>query len=79
MLQPSSVVEWGGIDTIIVVAGVSALLPLMAVADVARERKGQLMEKATSQGIRHTVDVASKATTANYIGPLVAAVTFVRQ
>jgi hypothetical protein len=51
----------------------------MAVADVAGERKGKLMEQATPQSIQHAVDVAEKAATANYVGPLVAAVTFVRQ
>jgi hypothetical protein len=49
-------------------------LPLMA-----GERKGKLMEQATPQNIQHAVDVAAKAATANYVGPLVAAVTFVRQ
>jgi hypothetical protein len=63
--------EWGGIDTMIVAAGVSALLPLMEVAGV----KSGKVEKS---GIQHVVDVAALATRGNYVGPLVAAVTFVR-
>ncbi|KAF7290388.1 hypothetical protein HMN09_01296800 [Mycena chlorophos] len=59
--------KWDGIDTIIVAAGVSALRPLL---DIAQDKPG-------AEGIQRVVDVASLATRGNYIGPLVAAVTFI--
>jgi hypothetical protein len=71
-------IEWGGVDTLIVAAGVSALQPLMAVAGVEDCQKGREWAQATRDGIQHAVDVANLATRGNYIGPLVAAVTFVR-
>ncbi|KAJ7158046.1 hypothetical protein C8R43DRAFT_996671 [Mycena crocata] len=61
---------WGGIDTMIVAAGVSALLPLMEVAGAG---PGNL----ENTGIQRIVDVAALATRGNYVGPLVAAVTFI--
>ncbi|KAJ7115332.1 hypothetical protein C8R44DRAFT_709734 [Mycena epipterygia] len=61
---------WGGIDTMIVAAGVSALRPLL---EIAGEQSGNI----DSNGIQHIVDVASLATRGNYVGPLVAAVTFI--
>jgi hypothetical protein len=50
----------------------------MAVAGVDDCQKGLPCEQATRDGIQHTVDVVNLATKGNYIGPLVAAVTFVR-
>lgn len=57
----------------LVIAGVSALLPVMAIAGVE-----DTTSSASAAGIQHTVEVAAAATTGNYMGPLVAAVTFVR-
>ncbi|KAJ7438879.1 NAD-P-binding protein [Mycena latifolia] len=54
----------GGIDTMIVAAGVSALLPLMEVA----------CAPASVEGIQHAVDVATLATRRNYLDTLVAAI-----
>ncbi|KAG8736745.1 hypothetical protein FRC12_017470 [Ceratobasidium sp. 428] len=54
---------WGGLDTLIVAAGVSALQPLMNIV-----KQG---------GVGHTKTVALKALEGNYIGPLVSAVTFI--
>ncbi|KAJ6505396.1 hypothetical protein C8R45DRAFT_817551 [Mycena sanguinolenta] len=62
--------RWGGIDTMIVAAGVSALLPLMEITGV---KSGN----ADREGIQRVVDVVGRATRGNYIGPLVSAVTFV--
>ncbi|KAF8185274.1 NAD-P-binding protein [Mycena galopus ATCC 62051] len=61
---------WGGIDTMIVAAGVSALLPIMEVAGV---KSGN----ADVEGIQRVVEVVARATRGNYVGPLVAAVTFI--
>jgi hypothetical protein len=69
-------VEWNGLDTLFVVAGVSALQPLLAIAGVEAEKKTEL-EMTTREGIQNTVEVAAAATRGNYVGPLVAAVTFV--
>ncbi|KAG8687387.1 hypothetical protein FRC09_013517 [Ceratobasidium sp. 395] len=54
---------WGGLDTLIVAAGVSALQPVMNIV-----KQG---------GVGHTKAVALKALEGNYIGPLVSAVTFI--
>ncbi|KAF8190074.1 hypothetical protein BJ912DRAFT_353729 [Pholiota molesta] len=67
---------WGGLDTHVVAAGVSALQPLMAVAGVEVER-GVALRDASAEGIKHTADVALAAIQGNYVGPLIAAVTFV--
>lgn len=64
--------EWGGLDTIHVCAGVSALQPVMALTGA----KGE--EDAGGEGIQDAVDVAGKAVQGNLMGPMVAALTFVR-
>ncbi|KAG9223501.1 hypothetical protein CCMSSC00406_0006993 [Pleurotus cornucopiae] len=64
--------EWGGIDTLIVAAGVSALQPLMNVAGIHDPNAD-----ATSEGITHAVETAKKAMNGNYFGPLGAAVAFI--
>lgn len=63
--------EWGGLDTIHVCAGVSALQPVMALTGA----KGE--EDAGGEGIQDAVDVAGKAVQGNLLGPMVAALTFV--
>ncbi|PPR06550.1 hypothetical protein CVT26_000728 [Gymnopilus dilepis] len=69
--------EWGGLDTLVVSAGVSALQPLMAVAGVEVKR-GETMQEASQEGIQRAAEIAGAAVQGNYIGPLVAAVSFVR-
>lgn len=63
---------WKGVDTVIVCAGVSALLPLLEVAGVTGNG-----DQATADGVQHAVDVSNAALRGNYTGPLVSAVTFV--
>lgn len=63
---------WNGLDTLAVVAGVSALQPLMVLAGV-EDATGS----SSAAGIQHTVDIAAAATRGNCTGPMVAAVTFV--
>jgi hypothetical protein len=60
----------------IVAAGVSAIRPLLKLTGVDAEVKGST--QATATGIQHTVNIAAAATQGNYVGPLIAAVTFVR-
>ncbi|KAJ7745993.1 hypothetical protein B0H16DRAFT_1855253 [Mycena metata] len=65
---------WGGLDTLIVAAGVSALRPLMDVAGTTPETANADVEEAA---IEHVVDVAAAATRGNYVGPLVSAVALI--
>lgn len=76
LLVPDGNTAWGGLDTHVIAAGVSALQPLMAVAGVEAER-GVSLKDASSEGIQHTANVALAAIRGNYIGPLIAAVAFV--
>ncbi|EDR04783.1 uncharacterized protein LACBIDRAFT_303996 [Laccaria bicolor S238N-H82] len=69
--------NWKGLDTIVVAAGVSALQPLMAVAGVETANGGFTPEEATREGIKRVTEVATAAITGNYVGPLIAAVTFI--
>ena len=69
--------DWNGLDTIVVAAGVSALQPLMAVAGVETVDGGFTPEEASREGIKRVTEVVAAATTGNYVGPLIAAVTFV--
>ncbi|TFY71659.1 hypothetical protein EVG20_g1349 [Dentipellis fragilis] len=62
---------WGGLDTLIVSAGVSALQPVMALTDVSNTAG------PSSAGIQKAADIATSAMQANYIGPLVSAVTMI--
>ncbi|GBE88257.1 hypothetical protein SCP_1300720 [Sparassis crispa] len=68
--------EWQGVDTVIVCAGVSALLPLMEVAGLKGNGSKFDPPQADVEGIQRTVDVANAAARVNYIGPLISAVTF---
>ncbi|KAI0078554.1 NAD-P-binding protein [Panus rudis PR-1116 ss-1] len=61
---------WGGVDTVIVSAGVSALRPVM---EIAGNENGQL-STAEVEKTAKTADIAQQG---NYIGPLVSAVTFI--
>jgi short-subunit dehydrogenase len=72
-------IEWGGLDTLVVAAGVSALRPLMAIAGVDDDghNGAVLTPQATHDGIQTTVNVATAALRGNYIGPLVSAVSFI--
>lgn len=63
---------WGGLDTMHVCAGVSALQPIMALTGTTDAR-----DDAPARGIQDAVDIAGKAVQGNLVGPLVAAVTFV--
>jgi len=58
-------------------AGVSALMPLLAVAGADVPGRALTAAHTSTEGINHTVQVATAAVQGNYIGPLIAAVTFV--
>ncbi|KAF5376862.1 hypothetical protein D9615_007287 [Tricholomella constricta] len=71
--------EWQGVDTVIVAAGVSALQPLMAIAGLEAHSNGSKFtpSKASKEGIQKAVDITAAATRGNYVGPLIAAITFI--
>lgn len=64
---------WGGIDTVHVCAGVSALQPLLNLTGTT-----EAGQDASQDGIQSAVDIAGRAIRGNFNGPLVAALTFVR-
>ncbi|KAG9310401.1 hypothetical protein JVU11DRAFT_9539 [Chiua virens] len=68
---------WHGLDTLILTAGVSALQPLMSVAGVDMFAPDVFGSQASPEGIRHAVDAARAAVNGNFVGPYVAAVTFI--
>ncbi|KAG6333308.1 hypothetical protein ID866_5785 [Astraeus odoratus] len=69
--------SWAGVDTLITTAGVSALQPLMAVAGVEMSTPDIVGSQASPEGIQHAVDAATAAVNGNFVGPYVAAVTFI--
>lgn len=64
--------DWGGLDTLHICAGVSALQPVMALTGTRSSK-----EDATVSGIRAAVDIAGRAIEGNFNGPLTSALTFV--
>ncbi|KAK2464884.1 hypothetical protein APHAL10511_002960 [Amanita phalloides] len=71
--------EWGGLDTLVIAAGVSALLPLMDVAQVpsVTGRHPANTKGPSKSGIEQASNIATEALRGNYIGPLISAVTFI--
>ena len=69
--------EWGGLDTLVISAGVSALRPLLEVAGVERRDGAFYPLHAGSEGVRCAVSAGTAAMQGNYVGPLICAVTFV--
>ncbi|KAI0003572.1 short chain dehydrogenase [Xylariaceae sp. FL0662B] len=64
--------EWGGLDSIHVCAGVSAVQPVMSLTGIT---SGE--EDADGPGIQRAVDIAIRTTEGNVYGPFIAAVTFI--
>ncbi|TFK93989.1 NAD(P)-binding protein [Polyporus arcularius HHB13444] len=69
--------KWGGVDTLIICAGVSALRPLLEVAGLEKVGGVFVPPKVDASGVQRTVAAANAAMQGNYIGPLVCAVTFI--
>ncbi|KAI2605283.1 NAD(P)-binding protein [Hypoxylon fragiforme] len=65
--------EWGGLDTLYVCAGVSAVQPVMSLAGIGPGKD----EDASASGIQNALDITARATQGNVYGPLVAAVAFI--
>ncbi|KAL5534505.1 hypothetical protein ACEPAG_968 [Sanghuangporus baumii] len=68
--------EWGRLDTLLVVAGVSSLRPLIETAGLER-KDGQPLPDATLEGVREGVRIAGAALQGNFYGPLTSALTFI--
>lgn len=64
--------QWDGLDTLHVCAGVSAVQPMMALTGI---RSGD--EDPDAAGVRLAAEIAGRATQGNFVGPLVAAATFI--
>ncbi|KAI0749500.1 NAD-P-binding protein [Daedaleopsis nitida] len=69
--------QWGGLDTLIVCAGVSALRPLLEIAGLERVGGAFVPPQVDVSGVQRTVAAASAVIQGNYLGPLVCAVTFI--
>ncbi|KAH8120487.1 hypothetical protein DFH11DRAFT_1560263 [Phellopilus nigrolimitatus] len=67
---------WGRLDTLVVVAGVSSLKPLLETAGVERER-GKPLPDADLRGVQESVRIAGAAVQGNFTGPYTAAITFI--
>ena len=65
--------DWKQVDTLYICAGISSLRPLL---DVAGSPDGCI--NTSVAGIQHTQAVAQKAMDGNILGPLSAALSFVR-
>jgi len=67
-------VEWQGVDTVIITAGVISLQPLLSIANLKHDS-----DHVELEGVQRVVEVAQAALHSNFIGPLVSATTFVRE
>ncbi|KAJ4485230.1 hypothetical protein J3R30DRAFT_1327633 [Lentinula aciculospora] len=65
--------EWAGVDTVIVAAGVSATRPLLEVAGVGLQQDSD----ASEEGIQFAINAAETAARSNYLGPMIAAISFI--
>lgn len=70
-VRQAIVQAWEGLDTIHLCAGVSALQPVLALAGAEEDCD------TTVEGIQNAKEIAGKAVQGNFLGPLVAAMTFV--
>lgn len=69
-------VEWGKLDTLAVIAGVSSLKPLLATAGVDYV-KGEALANTELEGVKNSLRIANAAMQGNFVGPYTAAITFV--
>ncbi|CDO69970.1 hypothetical protein BN946_scf184836.g44 [Trametes cinnabarina] len=68
---------WRGFDTLVVCAGVGTLKPCLELAGVESSSDGTSLHRVENAGIEHVVEIANRALGPNYLGPLIAAVTFI--
>lgn len=75
MIRVRTAIEtaWGGLDTMHVCAGVSALQPIMALTG-----RTDVESDASAEGVSRAAKIAGRAIKGNFEGPFIAAVTLVR-
>ena len=66
--------DWHGLDTLVIPAGVSALLPVLEIAGVSGV---SVTTQPSLDGVQRVADVALAAIKGNYVGPLLSVVTMV--
>ncbi|KAI1179567.1 short chain dehydrogenase [Nemania sp. FL0916] len=71
-LRDGLLLKWGGLDTLHVCAGVSAVQPVMALTGIRSSD-----DDPDAAGVQTATEIAGRATQGNFFGPLVAAVTFI--
>ncbi|KAI0435625.1 short-chain dehydrogenase [Xylaria telfairii] len=64
--------QWGGLDTLHVCAGVSAVQPVMALTGA---KSGT--DDPDAAGVQCAAEIAGQAAQGNFLGPLIAAMTFI--
>ncbi|EJD04231.1 NAD-binding protein [Fomitiporia mediterranea MF3/22] len=68
--------EWGRLDTLAVIAGVSSLRPLLETTGIeCKEGRGSSFPDADVEGVRTGQQIASAAIQGNFTGPLTAVLT----
>ncbi|TRX92696.1 hypothetical protein FHL15_006370 [Xylaria flabelliformis] len=65
--------QWGGLDTLHICAGVSAVQPVMALAGI----KSGNEEDPDAGSVRSATEIAGRAVQGNFFGPLTAALMFI--
>ncbi|KAI0750016.1 NAD-P-binding protein, partial [Daedaleopsis nitida] len=69
--------EWGGLDTLVVCAGVPTFLPFCELAGLTAHGRSFTPSQADAGAIRRAVNIIDSVTRTNYIGPAIAAATFI--
>ncbi|KAI1148246.1 short-chain dehydrogenase [Nemania diffusa] len=64
--------QWDGLDTLHICAGVSAVQPVMALTGI---NSGD--EDPDALSVQFAAEIAGRATQGNFVGPLIAAMTFI--
>ncbi|KDQ20426.1 hypothetical protein BOTBODRAFT_101003 [Botryobasidium botryosum FD-172 SS1] len=78
------VLEWGGVDTLVIAAGVSTIQLLLALAGPGDRSNGGINAAGSqgcgipsAEGVQNVKDVAAKAMHGNFVGPVISCVTFI--
>ena len=71
------VLAWGGLDTLIVNAGVPTFRPFCELAGLEAKGRTFTPAEADAASIQRVVQTVENVTKTNYIGPVVSAATFV--
>lgn len=65
--------QWGGLDTLHICAGVSAVQPVMALTGIQSDDD----EDPDAAGVQLAAEIAGRAAHGNFFGPLISAITFI--